>query len=223
VIKTDASVSTLAANKIMYEVPEVVFGQVIDAGGNASAVTTVPFDIKKTQGAVVSAPGTFVPPTAYLAAASSAAIGAATKVFYKKGVVTEIEGVEKLTVHQNQIVEIKGNAAKNIAGTYNETVQGDMTIYSPSQITIKSDSLVNIDTPWAVETKWNTTSFAASNISTTGVAFGFTGFNFGVTASKMENNPITILYNRGFKFKVAGADVTTAKAAFRSAIIHMFN
>jgi type VI secretion system secreted protein VgrG len=223
VIKTDASVSTLAANKIMYEVPEVVFGQVVDASGNETSVPPVPFDIKQTQGAVLSAPGAIVPPTAYLASASSAAIGAATKVYYKKGVVTEIDGVDKLTVKQNQIIDVKGNVARNITGNSSETVLGEMNIYSPSRITIKSDTEVNVDTPWAVETKWNTTSLAATNVGSTGFAVAVTAANIGITASKIENNGVSIAWNSGLKFKAGTYTSSNYLLALKQSFLTMFN
>jgi len=223
IIKTDATVSTNAVSKIMYETPEVVFGQVIDAQGTPSAVPAVPFDIKKTVGPVMSAPGTTVPASDYLASASGAAISAATKVTYKKGVVTDIQGIDKLTVQQNQIVDVKGNVARTIQGTYADTVMGEMTIYSPSKITIKSDTEVNVDTPWAVETKWNTTSLAATNFSTTGTGVSLTGLNVGITTTKLENNPVAIVWNNGLKFKSGAMTTSNYLLALKNAALTLFN
>jgi len=223
VFKTDASVSTTAAVKIMYEAPNIIFGQVVDAQGKESAVPSIPFDIKQTQGAVISAPGVKVAPTDYLASASSSAIGAATKVYYKKGVVTEINGIDKLTVKQNQITDVEGNVARNIIGNSTDTVLGEIMIYSPSKISIKSDTEVNVDTPWAVDKKWNVTSLVANSISATGVAMGFTGFNFGITTTKLENNAVAVVYNNGFRFKAGTVDTTNYKMALRAAILTMFH
>ncbi len=47
VTESGDTVSTLAASKIMYETPDVIFGQVVDAKGTESAVPNIPFDIKK--------------------------------------------------------------------------------------------------------------------------------------------------------------------------------
>ncbi|WP_204271537.1 hypothetical protein, partial [Escherichia coli] len=76
-------------------------------------------------------PGTKLYATDYLAAASTSAVSAATRVTYKKGVVTHIQGIDKLTVDNNQIVDVKGNVARNILGELNETVQGKISINSP--------------------------------------------------------------------------------------------
>ncbi|QTK90340.1 type VI secretion system Vgr family protein, partial [Klebsiella aerogenes] len=114
VTESGDTVSTLAASKIMYETPDVIFGQVVDAKGTESAVPNIPFDIKNTAGQIMAAPGTKLYATDYLAAASTSAVSAATRVTYKKGVVTHIQGIDKLTVDNNQIVDIKGNVARNI-------------------------------------------------------------------------------------------------------------
>ncbi|HEC1358931.1 TPA: type VI secretion system tip protein VgrG, partial [Klebsiella aerogenes] len=108
VTESGDTVSTLAASKIMYETPDVIFGQVVDAKGTESAVPNIPFDIKNTAGQIMAAPGTKLYATDYLAAASTSAVSAATRVTYKKGVVTHIQGIDKLTVDNNQIVDVKG-------------------------------------------------------------------------------------------------------------------
>ncbi|MDF7760285.1 type VI secretion system tip protein TssI/VgrG [Kosakonia cowanii] len=178
VIKTDASVSTLAANKIMYEVPEVVFGQVVDASGNSSAVKTVPYDIKQTKGQVISAMGSTPTASDYLASASSSSISAATKVTYKKGVVTEVEGVDMLTVHQNKITDVKGNAALSVKGNLDETILGNVNVYSPGTISIKSDTNVDIDAPfWVSNAKGMSTSFTGLSIAFTAASGGLTGLS----------------------------------------------
>ncbi|HBY1543272.1 TPA: type VI secretion system tip protein VgrG, partial [Klebsiella aerogenes] len=123
VTESGDTVSTLAASKIMYETPDVIFGQVVDAKGTESAVPNIPFDIKNTAGQIMAAPGTKLYATDYLAAASTSAVSAATRVTYKKGVVTHIQGIDKLTVDNNQIVDIKGNVARNILGSLNESVK----------------------------------------------------------------------------------------------------
>lgn len=86
-------------------------------------------------------------PTDYLAAASSDAISTATRVTYKKGVVTHIQGIDKLIVDNNQLVNINSNVARSIAGKFNESVQGGVSISSPNNITIKSDSKVEVLSP----------------------------------------------------------------------------
>ncbi|WLI76981.1 type VI secretion system tip protein TssI/VgrG [Kosakonia sp. H02] len=178
VIKTDDSVSTLAAHKIMYEAPEVVFGQLIDAQGNASKVEPIPFDIKQTKGQVISAEGSHPTAADYLASASSSSIGVATKVTYKKGVITDIQGVNMRTVHQNQITDVKGNVAISIKGNLNETVLGDVSIYSPGTISIKSDTNVDIDAPfWVSNAKGVSTSFTGLSLAFTGVSGGLTGMS----------------------------------------------
>lgn len=98
----------------MYETPDVIFGQVVDAKGTESAVPNIPFDIKNTAGQIMAAPGPLYA-TDYLAAASTSAVSAATRVTYKR-VVTHIQGIDKLTVDNNQIVDVKGNVARNIPG-----------------------------------------------------------------------------------------------------------
>ena len=223
VFKTDESVSTTAVTKIMYEAPQIIFGQTIDAQGNESLVRAIPFDIKQKQGAVASAPGVRVAPTDYLASASSAAIGAATEVYYKKGVVTEINGVDKLTVKQNQIIDIEGNVARNIVGNSTDNVLGEITIYSPSKINIKSDTEVNVDTPWAVEKKLNVTGFVLNSVSVTGLALGLTGMTIGITTTKIENEAVKIAYNNGFKYKNGTVNATNYKVALKTSILTMFN
>ncbi|WOZ79301.1 type VI secretion system Vgr family protein [Kosakonia sacchari] len=189
VFKTDASVSTTAAVKIMYEVPEVVFGQVIDAQGNASSVTSVPFDIKQTKGQVLAPIGTVTTAADFLSSASSAAVSAATKVTYKKGVVTDIQGVDKLTVHQNQIIDIKGNVARSITGQLNENVFGGMDLYSPKKITIKSDEKVEIISPSEYfEYKNASSSLKINDISVNMTSIGATPvLGVSVNGMKLEN------------------------------------
>ncbi|OHY66705.1 ImpA family type VI secretion-associated protein [Pluralibacter gergoviae] len=182
VINTDATVSTLAASRIMYEAPDIIFGQVIDANGTASAVPQVPFDIKKTQGTILSPAGSKITPAEYLAAASTPAIGMATRVTYKKGVVTHIQGIDKVTVDNNQVVDIKGNVARNIAGNLTEEVLGAVSFYSPLLIKIKSDVNVEIDAPFLAS------NVKGTQVSFTGVSGGFTGVSGGLTGLSVSHN-----------------------------------
>ena len=184
VVSSGATVSTKATSDIMFDAgSKIVYGQTISADGSESALPSVPFDIN-AKGTVMAPEGAFVPPTSILAAASSGAIGAATQVVYKKGVVTEINGVDKLTVDQNQIVDVKGNVARDIKGKWEESVAGEVSIKSPSKITIKSDVNVEINAP-----------FFASNVkgyqvSITGASGSFTGVSGGLTGVSISHNVV---------------------------------
>jgi type VI secretion system secreted protein VgrG len=163
----------------------------------------------------MSAPGSMPSPADYMSSASSSAIGAATKVTYKKGVVTHVEGVDKLTVDQNHIVDIHGNASRNIQGVLTETVLGEMNLYSPSKITIKSDTQVNVDTPWAVETKWTAVGCSAFTAS-------MVGFSTGITTTKLESNSVNVVWNNGIKFKVGRFQSSNYALAFKNAVLTSF-
>ncbi|QKJ85801.1 type VI secretion system tip protein VgrG [Paramixta manurensis] len=131
-VVTDKTISTKAADRIMFDAAnQIVYGQTIDAKGVASEVNHAPFN-KDAKAQLISAPGTQHVPNDYMKAASGASIAGATKVVYKKGVVTDINGVDQLTVDENQIVDIKGNVSRNINGTWFENVDGDITINAKS-------------------------------------------------------------------------------------------
>lgn len=215
IIKTDATVSTLAADKIMYEVPEVVFGQVIDAVGTPTAVTPVPFDISKTVGPVMSAPGSMLSPVDYMASASSAAISAATKVTYKKGVVTHVEGVDKLTIDQNQLIEVKGNTSRSISGKLSEYVLGGIDIYSPKKITIKSDEKVEVISPSEYfEYKNASASMKINDISLNFTSLGINPLlGISVNGLKIENKAAA-LKREGGKFEVHIGGTETKISSF---------
>jgi len=82
---------------------KLFFLQVVDANGKSSAVKIVYYEIKQTKVQVISAMGATPTASDYLASASSSSITAAAKVTYKKGVVTEVEEVDMLTVHQYKL------------------------------------------------------------------------------------------------------------------------
>ncbi|MDV5356957.1 hypothetical protein HF650_13085 [Kosakonia sp. SMBL-WEM22] len=150
--------------------------QVVDANGKSSAVKTVYYEIKQTKVQVISAMGATPTASDYLASASSSSISAATKITYKKGVVTEVDGVDMLTVHQNKITDVKGNAAVSIKGNFDATILGAVNVYSPGTISIKSDTNVDIDAPfWVSNAKGMSTSFTGLSISFTGASGGLTG------------------------------------------------
>ncbi|VAE46474.1 type VI secretion system Vgr family protein [Klebsiella aerogenes] len=200
VTESGYTVSTLAASKIMYETPDVIFGQVVDAKGTESAVPNIPFDIKNTAGQIMAAPGTKLYATDYLAAASTSAVSAATRVTYKKGVVTHIQGIDKLTVDNNQIVDVKGNVARNILGELNETVQGKISINSPLKISIKSDTKVEIVSPEglftnkgiSVSLNGTTHSFNGLSTSVNGASFSWTPLNMPTSLASIVHSPMNV-------------------------------
>lgn len=200
VTESGDTVSTLAASKIMYETPDVIFGQVVDAKGIESAVPNIPFDIKNTAGQIMAAPGTKLYATDYLAAASTSAVSAATRVTYKKGVVTHIQGIDKLTVDNNQIVDVKGNVARNILGELNETVQGKISINSPLKISIKSDTKVEIVSPEglftnkgiSVSLNGTTHSFNGLSTSVNGASFSWTPLNMPTSLASIVHSPMNV-------------------------------
>nr|WP_234275899.1 type VI secretion system tip protein TssI/VgrG [Klebsiella aerogenes] len=200
VTESGDTVSTLAASKIMYETPDVIFGQVVDAKGTESAVPNIPFDIKNTAGQIMAAPGTKLYATDYLAAASTSAVSAATRVTYKKGVVTHIQGIDKLTVDNNQIVDVKGNVARNILGELNETVQGKISINSPLKISIKSDTKVEIVSPEglftnkgiSVSLNGTTHSFNGLSTSVNVASFSWTPLNMPTSLASIVHSPMNV-------------------------------
>ncbi|MEB6075377.1 type VI secretion system tip protein VgrG [Klebsiella aerogenes] len=200
VTESGDTVSTLAASKIMYETPDVIFGQVVDAKGTESAVPNIPFDIKNTAGQIMAAPGTKLYATDYLAAASTSAVSAATRVTYKKGVVTHIQGIDKLTVDNNQIVDVKGNVARNILGELNETVQGKISINSPLKISVKSDTKVEIVSPEglftnkgiSVSLNGTTHSFNGLSTSVNGASFSWTPLNMPTSLASIVHSPMNV-------------------------------
>lgn len=200
VTESGDTVSTLASSKIMYETPDVIFGQVVDAKGTESAVPNIPFDIKNTAGQIMAAPGTKLYATDYLAAASTSAVSAATRVTYKKGVVTHIQGIDKLTVDNNQIVDVKGNVARNILGELNETVQGKISINSPLKISIKSDTKVEIVSPEglftnkgiSVSLNGTTHSFNGLSTSVNGASFSWTPLNMPTSLASIVHSPMNV-------------------------------
>ncbi|MFW0881852.1 type VI secretion system Vgr family protein [Cronobacter dublinensis] len=138
---------------------------------------------------------------------------------------TEIKNGDRLIVSSGgQHTEIKGGVKTVIDGGWTQTIQtGDTTISAPGKITIKSDSEVNVDTPWAIEFKWNTTGVAATNFSFTGLAVGLTTANIGLTATKLENNAVAVTYNNGFEFKVGSTSYARYLVALRNAVLTAFN
>jgi type VI secretion system secreted protein VgrG len=131
---------------------------------------------------------------------------------------TEIHNGDRLIVSSGgQHNEITGGVNTTINGGWVQTITtGETLISSPDKITIKSDSEVNVDTPWAIEWKGVQVGFTASSVSTTGV-------NIGMTGMKVENNPINFFYNNGFKMRVGSVECDTLTAAIKNAVLHMFN
>ncbi|UYV58083.1 type VI secretion system Vgr family protein [Pantoea dispersa] len=131
---------------------------------------------------------------------------------------TVIQNGDNLTINSggqhNKVVG--GVTTKILGGWTQEIVTGEAMITSPNKITIKSSDEVNIDTPWAVEWKGKQVAF-------TGTAASFTASNFGMTGFKMENNPVVIFYNKGFKFRVGSGEATTVTIAIKNAALQMFN
>ncbi|WP_238996376.1 type VI secretion system Vgr family protein [Pluralibacter gergoviae] len=209
IIKTDETVSTQASSRIMYEAPDIIFGQVIDSSGLTSETKPLPFDIKKTSAPIIAAKDTVLTATDYLAAASSDAISAATRVTYKKGVVTYIQGIDKLTVDNNQLVNINGNVARSIAGKLNENIQGGVSISSPNNITIKSDSKVEVLSPGEYfEYKNASASIKLNDISMNMTSIGMTPvLGVSVSGLKIENKGIALRKIGGkLKFAVGGTE-----------------
>lgn len=200
VIKTDASVSTLAADKIMYEVPEVVFGQVVNAEGQESQLPPVPTDqrigpIPKEGSVIIPHPDPFNA----MSLNTPNALAYATKVTYKRGVVTDIQGMEMRTIHKNQMVKVKGNVGRSIDGRLDEIVQEGIKIYSPKTITLESPEKVEILSPGeyyeyknaAASLKMNDISVNMTSASITPVV------GLSINGLKIENKGIAIKNESG--------------------------
>ncbi|WP_317119766.1 type VI secretion system Vgr family protein [Cronobacter malonaticus] len=138
---------------------------------------------------------------------------------------TEIKNGDRLIVSSGgQHNEIKGGVKTVIDGGWTQTIKtGETLITSPNKITIKSETEVNVDTPWAIEWKGIQVGFTAASVSTTGTSVSNTGVNVGITGTKIENNPISVYYNNGFKLRVGSIECDSLTAALRNARLHMFN
>ncbi|ELQ6225179.1 type VI secretion system tip protein VgrG [Cronobacter turicensis] len=138
---------------------------------------------------------------------------------------TEIKNGDRLIVSSGgQHNEIKGGVKTVINGGWTQTIKtGETLITSPNKITIKSETEVNVDTPWAIEWKGVQVGFTAASVSTTGTSVSNTGVNVGITGTKIENNPISVYYNNGFKLRVGSIECDSLTAALRNARLHMFN
>ncbi|EKK7715435.1 type VI secretion system tip protein VgrG [Cronobacter dublinensis] len=138
---------------------------------------------------------------------------------------TEIKNGDRLIVSSGgQHTEIKGGVKTVIDGGWTQTIKtGEALITSPNRITIKSETEVNVDTPWAIEWKGIQVGFTAASVSTTGVSVSNTGVNVGITGTKIENNPISVYYNNGFKLRVGSIECDSLTVALRNARLHMFN
>ncbi|EOW6478094.1 type VI secretion system Vgr family protein [Cronobacter sakazakii] len=204
VIKTNASVSTLAANKIMYEVPEVVFGQVVNAEGQESQLPPVPTDEwigKPTPTPTVTDP--HPNPVITMSFASPGSLSYATKVTYKRGVVTDIQGMEKRTVKLNQIVDIKGSVGRHIGGRLDEIVEGGVSLYSPKKITIESPEKIEIMSPGEYfEYKNAAASLKLNDISVNMTSLAVTPvLGVSINSLKLENRAAALKWIGG-KFEV---------------------
>ncbi|EOE6861809.1 type VI secretion system Vgr family protein, partial [Cronobacter dublinensis] len=138
---------------------------------------------------------------------------------------TEIKNGDRLIVSSGgQHTEIKGGVKTVIDGGWTQTIKtGEALITSPNRITIKSETEVNVDTPWAIEWKGIQVGFTAASVSTTGASVSNTGVNVGITGTKIENNPISVYYNNGFKLRVGSIECDSLSVALRNARLHMFN
>ncbi|WP_426368983.1 type VI secretion system Vgr family protein [Cronobacter dublinensis] len=138
---------------------------------------------------------------------------------------TEIKNGDRLIVSSGgQHTEIKGGVKTVIDGGWTQTIKtGEALITSPNRITIKSETEVNVDTPWAIEWKGIQVGFTAASVSTTGASVSNTGVNVGITGTKIENNPISVYYNNGFKLRVGSIECDSLTVALRNARLHMFN
>ncbi|EOI3578861.1 type VI secretion system Vgr family protein [Cronobacter turicensis] len=211
VIKTDASVSTLAADKIMYEVPEIVFGQVVDAQGQESQLPPVPTD--KWIGKPSPTPTVTDPhpnPVVTMSFASPGSLSYATKVTYKRGVVTDIQGMEKRTVKLNQIVDIKGSVGRHIGGRLDEIIEGGVSLYSPKKITFESPEKVEIISPGEYFEYKN----AAASLKLNDISVNMTSasinplFGFSFNGLKFENKAAALKWEGGkFEVNVGGTDI----------------
>ncbi|WBF45533.1 type VI secretion system Vgr family protein [Serratia rubidaea] len=93
---------------------------------------------------------------------------------------------------------------------------GKVEIYSPQVIHIKSDSEVNIDAPRQIATaKGYSIGFTGANLS-------FNALSVGITGVQMNNNPITIHYDNGFKARVAGVQWDSLAMTVQAAGMFMF-
>ncbi|MGY5956731.1 Type VI secretion system secreted protein VgrG [Kosakonia sp. BK9b] len=124
------------------------------------------------------------------------------------------------------------------SGDWTQNVKsGEITIKSPKKIKLISSEAITLEAPAAkFEPKFHSSSVTAFNESATGVSCAFTGlslafattsvsFNpasFNITGVKMSNNPITILYDNGFKARVAGVKWDNTKMTIQAAIAFMF-
>ncbi len=117
------------------------------------------------------------------------------------------------------------------SGGWKQTILGGETlITSPNKITIHSDTELNIDTPyWVTNAHAHQESYVGNSIGITaagtdikGVSISFTPLSFGVTGMKMENNPVTLHYDNGFKTRVAGVEFDSLVVSLQAARMFMF-
>jgi len=131
------------------------------------------------------------------------ALAFATKVTYKKGVVTDIQGMEKRTVELNQIIKIKGSVGRSIDGRLDEIVQEGVSLYSPKKITIESTEKVEIISPGEYyEYKNASASLKLNDISVNLTSASINPlFGFSFNGLKFENKA-AVMKREGGTFKI---------------------
>ena len=147
---------------------------------------------------------------------------------------TTITGKDSLLIKNGglkQTIESGGlDVTINAGGWKQKIIGGETLITSPNKITIHSDTEVNIDTPyWVTNAHAHQESYVGNSIGITaagtdikGVSISFTPLSFGVTGMKMENNPVTLHYDNGFKTRVAGVEFDSLAVSLQAARMFMF-
>ncbi|SQJ31923.1 Uncharacterized protein conserved in bacteria [Serratia rubidaea] len=128
------------------------------------------------------------------------------------GQVSTIKGSGKTETITNGGLTVNVNG-----GDWTQKVpNGKVEIYSPQIIHIKSDSEVNIDAPRQIATaKGYSIGFTGANLS-------FNALSVGITGIQMNNNPVTIHYDNGFKARVAGVQWDSLAMTVQAAGMFMF-
>jgi type VI secretion system secreted protein VgrG len=152
---------------------------------------------------------------------------------FDSGQITNIKkgGKEETITAGGLVVNVDG-------GDWTQNInKGKITIYSPGEINLTSESAINLKAPKAkFEPKLHTFSVTAFNESITGITSSFSGatnsiaitsvsFNpasFNISGIKMNNNPVSIHLDNGVKFRAAGCEWDNLTMAIKAAAAFIF-
>lgn len=149
-----------------------------------------------------------------------------THILYTKGKNTDIDGSDKLTISQDQTIEVKGAVTRNIHGDCDEHIGESLTVHADGEIQLHSDGKMSIEAKsLALKVQGDIETHSLNSLNIAAMSQNIDMTNFTMSQSAMHNHNLMMstrmmsVVNTQMQMENVGINIAQGQLNIRTALL----